>query len=208
MAGTTTRTRALDPEQLLAAYGQGYFPMADGKDGDIHWYSLDPRTIFELEGLRVSRSLRHSLKRLTDIRWNSSFEPVMRACGERDDTWISEEIVASYVLLHRLGFAHSVEVWVDSRLAGGLYGVSIGGAFFGESMFSRITDASKTALVHLVRRMQESGFVLLDAQFMTPHLGTLGAVEIRRKEYLRRLQIAIRRDVKLIGPSTTMTIGE
>jgi leucyl/phenylalanyl-tRNA--protein transferase len=112
------------------------------------------------------------------------------------------------VLLHRLGFAHSVEVWVDSRLAGGLYGVSIGGAFFGESMFSRITDASKTALVHLVRRMQESGFVLLDAQFMTPHLGTLGAVEIRRKEYLRRLQIAIRRDVKLIGPSTTMTIGE
>ena len=203
MSEATERTRILNPEYLLRAYCSGYFPMADGREGELHWYSPDPRTIFDPGVLRVSRSLRQSLRKLTDVRWNTAFEPVMRACAERDDTWISEEIVASYTLLHSLGFAHSVEVWIEERLAGGLYGVSVGAAFFGESMFSRITDASKVALVHLVRRMQERQFALLDAQFMTPHLATLGAREIPRDEYLRRLEEAVGQVRQLVGQQST-----
>lgn len=182
----------LDPQFLLTAYCSGYFPMAESKTGAISWYSPDPRAIFELDDFRISRSLHQTLKKkLFEIRLNSGFEEVIRSCGKRDETWISEEIVQSYLELHRLGFAHSVEAWKGGKLSGGLYGVSMGGAFFGESMFSRERDASKVALAALIQRLKERGFELLDTQFITPHLRRLGASQISRIEYLKRLQKAI-----------------
>ncbi len=181
-------------EILLAAYGAGYFPMADERTGEIGWYSPDPRAILPLDAFRVSRSLRQTLaKEIFVVRCDTAFEEVMRQCADRKETWISEEIVRSYVALHRLGFAHSVESWQGSRLAGGLYGVALGGAFFGESMFSRATDASKVALVRLVERLRDRRFELLDTQFITPHLARFGAVEISRTEYLARLRAAVAR---------------
>ena len=182
----------LQPNALLSAYASGIFPMAD-EDGIIRWYAPPSRAIIELEGLIVSRSLRVAVRRGDfTVTCNRAFGEVMRACADREDgTWISAEIIAAYTLLHRHGFAHSVEAWKNDELAGGLYGVSLGGAFFGESMFHRDTDASKVALVHLVRRMRERGFVLLDVQFMTDHLQRLGATEITRAEYEVRLQDAI-----------------
>jgi leucyl/phenylalanyl-tRNA--protein transferase len=187
-----------NPEFLLTAYGNGFFPMAEPGTGEIAWYSPDPRTIIELNGLRVSRSLRRSLRQGSlVVQWNTAFDRVIRACGDRSDTWISEKIIAAYAELFRLGFAHCVEVWKGDSLVGGLYGVSIGGVFFGESMFSRTADASKIALVHLVHRMKEQGFLLLDAQFMSDHLRSLGAVEIPKKEYLRRLRAAVEKPCSL-----------
>lgn len=182
----------LDPEFLLNAYRQGFFPMADSTSGEIRWFSPDPRGVLELEKLAISRSLRRTIsQKIFEIRLNTAFEAVLSFCRARSETWISEAIVQSYLNLHRLGFAHSVEAWRDERLAGGLYGVSIGGAFFGESMFSLERDASKCTLVFLVERMRERGFTLLDTQFLTPHLASLGATEIPRSEYLRRLSAAI-----------------
>lgn len=187
----------LTPELLLSAYIQGIFPM--DVSGTIQWFSPDPRAIIPLEGFVVSRSLRQARRRgQFEIRVNSAFEAVIRACAQREEeTWISEEIIAGYTRLHELGWAHSVESWREGELAGGLYGVAVGGAFFGESMFHRQTDASKIALVALVERMRERGFVLLDIQFMTEHLARFGAVEIPRREYLRRLETAIRIDTLL-----------
>ncbi|GMU21236.1 MAG: leucyl/phenylalanyl-tRNA--protein transferase [Phycisphaerae bacterium] len=187
----------LTPELLLSAYIQGIFPM--DVSGTIQWFSPDPRAIIPLEGFVVSRSLRQAWRRgQFEIRVNSAFEAVIRACAQREEeTWISEEIIAGYTRLHELGWAHSVESWREGELAGGLYGVAVGGAFFGESMFHRQTDASKIALVALVERMRERGFVLLDIQFMTEHLARFGAVEIPRREYLRRLEAAIRIDTLL-----------
>lgn len=184
----------LTPELLLSAYIQGIFPM--DVSGTIQWFSPDPRAIIPLEGFVVSRSLRQAWRRgQFEIRVNTAFESVIRACAQREEeTWISEEIIAGYTRLHELGWAHSVESWREGELAGGLYGVAIGGAFFGESMFHRQTDASKIALVALVERMRERGFALLDIQFMTEHLARFGAVEIPRREYLRRLKAAIRID--------------
>ncbi|MBN1342364.1 MAG: leucyl/phenylalanyl-tRNA--protein transferase [Phycisphaerae bacterium] len=184
--------RELAPDILLSAYAQGIFPMA-GPDGEIGWYSPDPRAVIPLDGFRVSRSLRQRCGQgLFEIRLDASFREVILACADRPEgTWINEDIVEAYCLLHELGFAHSVESWADERLVGGLYGVSLGGAFFGESMFHRATDASKVALVHLVERMRDREFVLLDVQFMTPHLRRFGAVEIPRNEYLERLQQAL-----------------
>ncbi len=182
----------IDPEFLLRAYCSGYFPMADDKSGEISWYSPDPRAIFELDEFVIPRSLKLTLKKNPfDIRINTRFEEVMRACAERKETWISEAIVRSYVGLHEQGFAHSVECWKNERLAGGLYGVSIGGAFFGESMFSRVKDASKVALVFLVERMKERRYELLDTQFLTQHLARFGAREIPKGDYLRRLKRAL-----------------
>ena len=182
----------LEPDLLLEAYATGYFPMADARDGPLHWYSPDPRAIIPLHGFNVSRSLRQTItKRLFEIRLNSSFEEVMRSCAERKDTWISESIVQSYLLLHRQGAAHSVETWQNNVLVGGLYGVALGAAFFGESMFSRKRDASKVALVALVHRLREKGYELLDTQFLTPHLEHFGAVEIPRSEYLVLLRKAV-----------------
>ena len=171
--------------------------MAEPKTGEIGWYSPDPRAVLPLEEFKIHRSLRLTIKKETfDIRLNTRFEEVMRGCAHRNETWISEEIIRSYVRLHELGYGHSVEAWGENRLAGGLYGVAIGGTFFGESMFSAERDASKTALVVLVERMKERGFQLLDTQYITPHLAGFGAKEIPRIEYLKRLHAAIAIDCK------------
>ena len=184
----------LDPETLLSAYAQGAFPMTDA-DGVTRWYTADPRGVLPLdERFIVSRSLRQTLRRRAfEVRINGRFEQTMRACmgGRPEGTWISEELIAAYSHLHAEGFAHSVETWQNGELVGGLYGVSLGGAFFGESMFHRRTDASKVALVALVQRLRERGFVLLDAQARTQHLGRFGCEEIPADEYLRRLRSAM-----------------
>jgi leucyl/phenylalanyl-tRNA--protein transferase len=182
----------LTPEIVLEAYRLGAFPMAD-EWGQILWFSPDPRAIFPLDGLKISRSLRQTLRRESfDVRINRVFDDVMAACGDRSEgTWISDEIASVYRTLHARGWAHSVEAWQDDELVGGLYGVAIGGAFFGESMFFRATDASKVALVALVERMRARRFTLLDTQWLTPHLRRLGAIEISRDEYLARLGVAL-----------------
>lgn len=184
--------KIIDPEFLLNAYASGYFPMAESRQGEIRWYSPDPRAIIPLDGLKISRSLKQTLKKnIFKIRLDTSFEEVMRCCAERKDTWISEEIVESYIELHRLGYAHSVEAWRDNQLAGGLYGVALGAAFFGESMFSTVRDASKVSLVYLVELLRGKKFELLDTQFITPHLAKIGAIEISRAEYIYRLKKAV-----------------
>ncbi len=183
----------LQPDRLLSAYATGIFPMAD-EDGELLWFAPEHRAIIELDDMRVSRSLRAVLRRGTfAVRINTAFDTVMRACADRTEgTWISQEIFEAYVMLHERGFAHSVEAWQGDQLAGGLYGVAIGGAFFGESMFHRMTNASKVALVHLIERMRDREFVLLDTQFMTDHLQSLGATEIARVAYEKRLASAVR----------------
>ncbi len=184
--------RTLDPGFILLAYSHGYFPMADSKDGPLRWYSPDPRAIIPLDNFRVTRSLRRLVTRSAfDVRMNTAFEDVIRACAEREETWISEEITEVYTQLHSKGDAHSVECWSGGVLAGGLYGVAIGGAFFGESMFSRVPNASKVALVHLVNHLRSRSFIILDSQFINEHIARFGAVEIRKAEYLRMLQQAI-----------------
>jgi leucyl/phenylalanyl-tRNA--protein transferase len=162
---------------------------------EILWFHPDPRTIIPLHGFHRSKSLKRTLKRVPFvITTNQNFADVMQACAVRPDgadTWIDERFKAAYAELHRLGDAHSLEVWLDGALVGGVYGVSLGGAFFAESMFHRVTDASKVALHHLVERMQHQGMSLLEVQFMTPHLATLGAVEIPRETYLKLLKSAL-----------------
>lgn len=181
----------LTPQTLVAAYANGIFPM--DVDGRLHWFCPDPRAVINLDGLRTTKNLRQLYRSgRFEVRINTCFEQVMRACADRPEgTWISEEIVAAYVTLHRLGLAHSVEAWRDDELCGGLYGVALGGAFFGESMFFRRTDASKIALMALIERMKARRFTLLDVQFTTPHLERLGAVEIPRTTYLERLEAAL-----------------
>jgi leucyl/phenylalanyl-tRNA--protein transferase len=179
---------------LVSAYREGIFPMAL-EDGEIGWFSPDPRGIIPLDTFHVPRRLARVVR--SDewtVRVDTRFEEVMRACAERpgEGTWISDEILESYATLYRQGGAHSVEVWRDEALVGGLYGVHLGGVFFGESMFHRVTNASKVALVALVERLRARGFVLLDTQWTTSHLEQFGAVEIPRKEYLRRLKEALR----------------
>ncbi|MGD0036553.1 MAG: leucyl/phenylalanyl-tRNA--protein transferase [Bacteroidota bacterium] len=185
----SSKIKTIDPQFLCTAYCNGYFPMADPKTGEISWYSPDPRTIFDLNEFHIPRSLRLTLKKEEfEVRINKRFEEVMRACAEREETWISETIIQSYIQLYQLGIAHSVEIWKDGNLVGGLYGVAIHGAFFGESMFSRMCDASKIALVNLVKRMKDHGFTLLDTQYLTTHLKRFGAREIPRTEYMKRLE--------------------
>lgn len=180
---------------LLQAYAAGVFPMADSATSDeIYWVDPRERGVIPLDGLHVSKSLRKAVRRDNyQVRLNTRFIEVVRACADRDETWINAQILSLYNDLHRSGYAHSVEVWMDDELAGGLYGVVIGGAFFGESMFSRRTDASKIALVHLVARLRAGGFTLLDTQFTTPHLQRMGAVEIGREAYREQLSAALRR---------------
>src|SRR5579862_9154883 len=185
-------------ELLLHAYRHAIFPMAM-ENGEIAWFSPDPRAIIPLDTFHVPHGLKRTLKKaLFEIRINTVFETVMRACAERDETWINAEILASYVNLHRLGFAHSVEAWQDGKLAGGLYGVSLGGAFFGESMFHEVTDASKVALHALVERLRQRNFTLLDIQWLTPHLVTFGAVEIPRLEYQRQLGRSVEKACRFV----------
>jgi len=190
----------LEPELLLGAYSQGIFPMAMNKRGDIGWFSPDPRAIIPLDDrFHVPHGLRRALKKCRfTVTLNRDFPAVIRACAttRKDGNWISEEIIASYCRLHELGFAHSVETRLEDELVGGLYGVAIGGAFFGESMFHRATDASKVALVVLVERLRDRGFTLLDTQWQTPHLTQFGTCEIPRKDYLRQLRAALALDCR------------
>lgn len=183
----------LSPDLLIAAYSEGVFPMALD-DGEIGWFSPDPRGVLPLDTFHVPSRLARVIRQGTfEVRIDTAFEAVMRACAKRPDdgTWISEAIVAAYVRLFELGLAHSVETWRAGELVGGLYGVHLGRAFFGESMFHRETDASKVALAALVGRLNARGFTLLDTQWTTPHLEQFGAMEIPRDEYLRRLGVAL-----------------
>ena len=182
----------IDPELLLRAYALGWFPMGTGRRGRIEWFSPDPRGILPIGTFHAPSRLKRVVRQARfEIKIDTAFEAVMRACAGRDETWITEDILGSYVSLHRLGFAHSVETWQDGVLVGGLSGVAMGGAFFGESMFHTVTDASKVALVALVERLRARGFGLLDTQWVTPHLLQFGAMEIPRAEYLERLAAAL-----------------
>jgi len=182
----------ISPELIVAAYLQGIFPMADER-GRIGWYSPDPRAIFPLESFHVPRSLRKTMKKKPfDIRVNTAFREVMEGCADREPTWINDKILDHYTALHEKGLCHSVEAWKDGKLVGGLYGVALGGAFMGESMFSRVEDASKVCLVFLVERLKERGFTLLDSQMPTEHLQKFGQILIPREEYLQRLNDAVK----------------
>jgi leucyl/phenylalanyl-tRNA--protein transferase len=192
----------ITPQILLKAYAAGIFPMAESaEDNALYWVEPEERGIFPLDGLRISRSLRKRIRqRRFDVRVDTAFNDVIAACAEkapdRKTTWINQRIKSLYGQLYRMGCCHSVECWRGNRLVGGLYGVRIGGAFFGESMFSREPDASKVALVHLVARLKTGGFHLLDAQFTTPHLESLGARSISRADYHVLLEQAIEADAE------------
>ena len=197
----------LAPERLLAAYAAGIFPMAD-EAGKVHWLAPDPRAVIPLDRFKTSRSLRGARRGGTfTLTINRAFIEVIEACADRaEGTWISQEIHDAYCKLHQLGYGHSVEAWMGDQLAGGLYGVAIGGAFFGESMFHRVTDASKVALVVLVERMRERDFTLLDVQFMTAHLRQFGAVEIPRLEYEARLRQAVQLPCSFVDHPGAITV--
>jgi len=196
-------------ELLLSAYASGIFPMAESRDhAGLHWFDPARRGLLPLHGLHVAKRLRRTvLSARFEVRTDTAFREVMLACAEpapgRESTWINGQILDLYCELHQLGFAHSVECWREGRLVGGLYGVSLGAAFFGESMFSRETDASKVALVHLVGRLNAGGYLLLDTQWVTHHLGRFGAFEVSRAQYRRRLHAAIRRpaDFDALSPA-------
>lgn len=185
----------ITPALLLRAYAAGVFPMAETAEAsDLFWVNPPIRGILPLDGLHVPRRLARSfLKGDFEIRVNSDFDAVMAGCAARPDTWINGMIRDLYGALHRLGHAHSLEIWRAGRLVGGLYGVALGAAFFGESMFSAERDASKLALIALVARLRAGGFRLLDTQFVTAHLARLGAIEIPRDVYLRQLELAVNR---------------
>ena len=189
--------RRLTPQLLLRAYSVGVFPMAEGRErSDVYWVDPRQRGILPLDQFRVPRRLRRTVRgNAFEIRCDTAFAAVLEGCAEatpdRPDTWINQEILQLNVKLFEMGFGHSVECWRDGRLVGGLYGIAIGGAFFGESMFSRERDASKVALVHLVMRLRLGGFLLLDTQFGTRHLETFGAIEIPRAQYRQLLAPAL-----------------
>jgi len=185
--------KTLDPDLLLRAYSIGVFPMSDSRDaGDLYWVEPRRRAILPLDSFHASKSLRKTLKSdVFKVTRDRAFGEVVKLCADREDTWINAEIEASYIRLHEAGRAHSIEVWQDGALAGGLYGVRLGAAFFGESMVSLRRDASKVALAWLVARLKVGGFRLLDCQFMTPHLASLGAVEIEQRDYLVLLDSAL-----------------
>lgn len=194
----------LTPSLLLGAYCQGVFPMAEA-DGTLYWYDPDPRTIIPLDAFHIPRSLAKRIRRGGfTIRFDTSFREVMVQCAApapgREQTWISPELIEVYCRLHEMGFAHSVEVQMDGELAGGIYGVAIGGLFAGESMFSRRTDGSKIALVHLVEYLTRTGYCLFDVQFLTSHLQRFGAVEIPRGQYKQRLAQALTGNIRGLGP--------
>ncbi len=184
---------ALTPTLLLRAYRAGIFPMGDEETGAIGWYAPDPRGILPLDGFHVPDNLARLVRRDPfEVVSDRDFPATIRACADRERTWITPPIIEAYTALHEMGYAHSVECWQDGRLVGGLYGVAIGGAFFGESMFYRVSNASKVALVHLVRQLRAGGFRLLDVQYANSHLEQFGVVEIPRADYERRLRAALR----------------
>jgi len=185
--------KTLDPDLLLRAYSIGVFPMSDSRDAeDLYWVEPRRRAILPLDSFHLSRSLRKTLKSgIYDVTCDQDFPAIVRLCATREETWINDEIEASYIRLHEAGRAHSIEVWKDRALVGGLYGVRLGAAFFGESMVSLRPNASKVALAWLVARLRTGGFRLLDCQFITPHLASLGAIEIAQKDYLVLLDSAL-----------------
>ncbi|KIN66260.1 Leucyl/phenylalanyl-tRNA--protein transferase [Sulfitobacter noctilucicola] len=182
----------LTPELLLHGYRIGIFPMAEHRDDpEIFWVDPERRGIMPLDGFHLSRSLAKAMRRTPfDVKINTVFDDVVAACADRADTWINDEIAGLYSALHDIGHAHSLEIWDQDDLVGGVYGVTLGSAFFGESMFSRRTNASKMALAALVDRLNHTGFTLFDTQFLTTHLASLGAIEIPRRTYQARLQKA------------------
>lgn len=192
----------LNAELLLQAYASGIFPMAESRDApEIHWVDPRRRGILPLDGFHLSRSLRRTILRGGfDVTTDSDFAAVVAACADRDETWINGTIFALYLDLYRMGYAHSLEIRHEGALTGGIYGIALGQAFFGESMFSRRRDASKIALAFLVDRLRAGGFALFDTQFLTPHLQSLGGVEIDRADYLRRLQTALRGQARFDPP--------
>ena len=196
---------ALSPQMLLKAYALGVFPMAEGRDDpEIYWIDPEVRGVLPLESFHMARRLRRTLRHSAfSVRCDTDFDAVIKACAApapgRNDTWINNQIFHLNRQLFQMGFAHTVECWRDERLVGGLYGIAIGGAFFGESMFSVERDASKVALAHLVLRLKLGGFLLLDTQFVTPHLQRFGALEISRPEYRQRLARAIAAPARFQG---------
>jgi leucyl/phenylalanyl-tRNA--protein transferase len=193
-------TADLQPEAILEAYRQGLFPMAEHRWGPVRWYTADPRAIIPLDAFHRGRNLRRAIRRgKFAVTVNAAFEEVIRRCAEREETWISDAIIRAYTALHHLRHAHSVECWTEGVLVGGLYGVSLGGAFFGESMFSRRADASKVALAALVDRLRQRRFLLLDSQFMNEHMRQFGAIEIPRSAYLVLLRKAVSADTDFLG---------
>lgn len=182
----------LTPDIIISAYTQGYFPMAEDKEGDIYWHCPDPRAIIPIEKPRKSKSLKQSIKKYEfEFTKNRDFEYVIRACSDRDDTWISEDIIENYTKLNKMGFAHSIECWSKDEIVGGLYGISIGGAFFGESMFNHLTDAAKASFHYLIDLLKRKNFILLDSQYINPFTKQLGAIEISKSEYLDKLSKAL-----------------
>jgi leucyl/phenylalanyl-tRNA---protein transferase len=192
----------LRPARLLDAYRHGIFPFFD-EDSPILWWSPDPRAIIEMDGLHVSRRLARTIRSgRFEVTLDRDFAGVIRGCarGTGEGVWITSDMIAAYTELHRLGHAHSVEVWYGGALAGGIYGVATGGLFAGESMFTRVTDASKVALAHLMEHLRQRGFALFDVQYLNAHTASLGAIEIPRREYLARLRAAVRRPATF-GPA-------
>ena len=186
----------IPPELLLDFYRKGIFPMA--VDGEVRLFSPNPRGIIPLDGFRIPHGTRKTLKDPAwELKLNTAFREVMLGCAERDETWIDEGIFQSYTALHDLGHAHSIDIWRDGLLAGGLYGVQIGGVFFGESMFHRVPGAAKVAICRLVEMMRAGGFLLLDTQWVTSHLEKFGAKEIARSEYLDLLNAAVKTNAVL-----------
>lgn len=186
----------LTTDMVIWAYQNGYFPMAED-DGELFWHAPDPRAVIPLNNVKISRSLRQTLKRHSfDITFNQDFYSVICGCADRDSTWISPEIIEVYADLHAMRLTHSVEVWQEGQLVGGLYGVALGGAFFGESMFSKVSNASKIAFVYLTKHLEERGFTLLDSQYLNPFTESLGAVEIPFVEYKRQLMEALQLPVR------------
>ncbi len=193
----------LTPQLLLNAYASGVFPMAEHRDDpEIFWVDPRRRGIFPLDEFHISRSLARRIRRGGyEIRINSDFESVLNGCADRPETWINQKIHDLYMDLFAMGFAHSLEVWMNGELAGGVYGVTLGRAFFGESMFSRRTDASKIALAYLIDRLRLAGFTLFDTQFITPHLGRLGATEVTRARYHLMLETALEEEADFTAPA-------
>ena len=192
----------LTADLLLQAYQMGVFPMSEGRDDpEVFWVDPRMRGVMPLDGFRISRSLARTLRRgKFTVTYDAAFSDVVRGCADRDETWINDTILALYCTLHDRGTAHSIEVWEGDKLVGGVYGVTIGAAFFGESMFSRATDASKVALAYLVDRLRLGGYQLFDTQFITPHLASLGAVEIPRDHYHAKLAEALAKQASFTAP--------